>query len=143
MSLTYIEGSLLDTEIVHIIHGCNAKGVMSAGVAKQIRAKYPKAYKDYRKQYKTNGFDLGSIVVSIQPCGKVIHNAIIQKDYGTQQRQVSYSAIEKVFRKIDKWPLKELAMPQIGAGLAGGDWNIIKDIIEKSLKNVKPYVYII
>jgi hypothetical protein len=36
---------------------------------------------------------------------------------------------------------EEVAMPMIGSGLAGGDWNIIKAIIEAELKTVKPYVY--
>jgi O-acetyl-ADP-ribose deacetylase (regulator of RNase III) len=39
--------------------------------------------------------------------------------------------------------IDEIAMPQIGAGLGGGDWNVIAAIIESELKNVKPYVYVL
>ena len=33
-------------------------------------------------------------------------------------------------------------MPQIGCGLAGGDWNIISKIIESECTNVFPVVYL-
>jgi len=34
-----------------------------------------------------------------------------------------------------------IAMPKIGAGLAGGDWNVIESIIESELKTVQPIVF--
>jgi O-acetyl-ADP-ribose deacetylase (regulator of RNase III) len=35
----------------------------------------------------------------------------------------------------------KVAMPKIGAGLAGGDWNVIEKIIEEECKGVQPVVY--
>jgi len=32
-------------------------------------------------------------------------------------------------------------MPKIGAGLAGGDWNVIAAIIEEEFTAVQPIVY--
>ena len=31
---------------------------------------------------------------------------------------------------------KKIGMPKIGAGLGGGDWNIIKEIIEEELNGI-------
>jgi O-acetyl-ADP-ribose deacetylase (regulator of RNase III) len=36
-----------------------------------------------------------------------------------------------------------VAMPQIGAGLGGGDWTVIAAIIESELTDVQPVVYIL
>lgn len=141
--IEYRKGDLLNTEIRHILHGCNTRGVMGSGVAKAIRDMYPKAYQDYNDKYNNYGLELGSIVVSIQDEGKVIHNAITQQDYGRDPSRVyvSYWAIANVFRQIESWHIKEIALPKIGAGLANGDWNVIEAIIENTLTKTKPVVY--
>lgn len=145
MRIEYIKGDLMNTEIQHIIHGCNAQGVMGSGVAKLIRDKYPNAYRDYNDVYNNKGLDLGDIVISVQDDGEVVHNAITQKNFGRDASvvYVSYWAIAEVFRKIDTWGVDEIAMPMIGAGLANGDWNVISAIIENTLTNTKPYVYVL
>lgn len=145
MDIAYVKGDLLETDVKHIIHGCNSRGVMASGVAKVIREKYPQAYQDYNDSYNSYGLELGTIIVSVQNDGKVIHNAITQKDYGRDESRVyvSYWAIAEAFRKLDQWGCKEIAMPMLGAGLARGDWNVISGIIENTLINTKPYVYIL
>jgi len=145
MQIEYIRGDLLATDVRHIIHGCNSHGIMGSGVAKAIRDKYPQAYQDYNDVYNNHGLELGNIVVSVQNDGKVIHNAITQKDYGRDSSRVyvSYWAIAEVFRKINSWGVGEIAMPKIGSGLAGGDWNVISGIIENTLIDTKPIVYIL
>ncbi len=154
MKIEYIQGDLFTTKIEVIVHGCNAQGVMGSGVAKTIREKYPKAYDRYRKEHELNkGLKLGEIIAV--PCGdrvndrenyKVIINAITQDFYGRDgQRYVSYDAVadamERINRMSDIYGITEIAMPQIGAGLGGGDWNVIESIIESELKTVRPVVY--
>ena len=143
MKIEYIKGDLMTSDIRHIIHGCNAQGVMGSGVAKLIRDKYPSAYTDYNDVYNNKGLELGEIVISVQNDGKIICNAITQKNFGRRDDTVyvSYWAIAEVFRKIDTFGIKEIAMPMIGAGLANGDWNVISAIIENTLHNTKPVVY--
>jgi O-acetyl-ADP-ribose deacetylase (regulator of RNase III) len=145
MQIEYIKGDLLETNINHIIHGCNSHGVMRSGVAYALREKYPSAFQDYNDSYNSYGLELGAIVVSVQEDGNVIHNAITQKDYGRDPSRVyvSYWAIAEVFRKINQWGIKEIAMPKIGAGLANGDWNVISAIIENTLIDTKPFVYVL
>lgn len=145
MQIEYITGDLLLTDVKHIMHGCNSHGVMGSGVAKVIRDKYPQAYRDYNDKYNNFGLELGTIVVSVQDDGKVIHNAITQKDYGRDSARVyvSYWAIANVFRHIESWGIKEIAIPKIGAGFANGDWNVIEAIIENTLITTKPFVYVL
>jgi len=145
MKIRYVKGDLLQAPEQYLIHGCNAKGFMGAGVAKLIRDKYPKAYKDYKDSYDSYGLTLGSVIPSKQPDGKIILNAITQETLGYGGIHVSYWAIANVMHQLNRWSdeqMKEVAMPQIGAGLAGGDWNVIEAIIENEAKNFQPVVYI-
>jgi len=156
MKIEYVNGDMFTTSITTIVHGCNAQGVMGSGVAKIIREKYPKAYERYRKEYELHGnLVLGNVIAV--PCGdrvndpdnyKVIVNAITQDFYGRDgTRYVSYDAVADSMKKINRFSeaygIMEVAMPQIGAGLGGGDWNVIAAIIESELKNVRPVVYIL
>jgi O-acetyl-ADP-ribose deacetylase (regulator of RNase III) len=143
--IEYVKGDLLQTELRHILHGCNAKGSMGPGVAKSIRDKYSLAYQDYYDAYNNYGLDLGNIIVSVQPNGKVIHNAITQLSYGRDRSRVyvSYWSIAEVFRKVNQWGIEEIAIPKIVAGLANGDWSVIEAIIENTLIDTKPFVYVL
>lgn len=152
MKIEYIKGNLLDTPHQYILHGCNAKGAMNSGIAKAIRAKYPSAFSVYRYQYEQGLMELGAVTYAEQEDGKTIINAVTQEFYGREagRRYVSYSAIVDCLERID-WFLHEkhrgdedipyLAMPKIGAGLGGGDWEVIADIIETKAEHFKPVVY--
>ena len=155
MKIIYKQGNLLECEEKIIVHGCNAQGVMGAGVAKAIKENYPLAWEAYRGHYYLRHrigtrFKLGSIIWA--NCGnKLIGNAITQEYYGGGKKQYcSYEAIIKCMIRINHFldaPLRKgqyekiVAMPKIGAGLAGGDWNIIEKIIEDELTDVQPVVY--
>jgi O-acetyl-ADP-ribose deacetylase (regulator of RNase III) len=143
MKIEYIEGDLFETDIKHILHGCNAKGVMGGGVAAIVRAKFPAAYKAYIDHMNKHGLKLGEIILAEQN-GKVIINAITQENFGGgRTRYVSYDAVAEVMRKVNELGIQKVAMPLVGAGLAGGDWFLISKIIEKELTKVRPYVYVL
>ena len=50
---------------------------------------------------------------------------------------VSYAAIELCLRKVNQdFAGYHIALPAIGAGIAGGDWTIIKKLIKDILVDV-------
>jgi O-acetyl-ADP-ribose deacetylase (regulator of RNase III) len=144
MKIQYIQGNLFETDIKHIVHGCNAQGVMGSGVAAIIRRDYPEAYQSYTTRYKNRGLSLGEIQV-IPSNGKAIINAITQDNFGGNARHANYEAIAVAMESINNifynLPNSKVAMPLIGAGLANGDWNVISAIIESELRTVQPVVY--
>jgi O-acetyl-ADP-ribose deacetylase (regulator of RNase III) len=148
MKIEYRQGDLFETDIKAIAHGCNAQGVMGSGVAKIIYDRFPRAYERYVNEYKTNlSLNLGH-VIAVPENGKIIINAITQEYYGKDgKRYVSYDAVADAMITINKfydvYGITSVAMPQIGAGLGGGDWNVISAIIESELTQLQPVVYIL
>jgi O-acetyl-ADP-ribose deacetylase (regulator of RNase III) len=74
----------------------------------------------------------------------IIMNAITQEFYGreTGKQYVSYQAIYKAFDKIAKYARvsdhpKTVNYPLIGAGLGGGDWAIISNIIDSIFQDAR------
>ena len=141
-------GNLLDTfspayeenDYNIIVHGCNAHGVMGSGVALEVKNKWPKAYEEYYlyiRDFKGPKQELLGKIIPYVVDGEdlLIANAITQLDYGRGgTRYVSYNAINTAFESIAKiasgFKSVGIHYPLIGAGLGGGDWAIISDIID-------------
>ena len=140
MKIIYKKGNLIHASEGVIAHGCNNRGVMGSGVARAIRDAYPEAYDIYKKFYKLHGLELGMIICHY---GKPhVVNCITQNGFGKDGKQyVDYAAIRKCMRTINSARYFEVAMPKIGAGLGGGDWNVISKIIEEESLNFQPIVY--
>lgn len=142
--IEYRKGNLLDVTSGVIAHGVNCQGVMGSGVAKAIREKYPIVYEEYRKDvnswiegFSSTGGQLGR--VQFVPISKVlvIANCFTQDFYGTLKRHVNYDAVASSFYKLNKRRdfYGQLNIPKIGAGLGGGDWNVIESIIKSEYKD--------
>jgi O-acetyl-ADP-ribose deacetylase (regulator of RNase III) len=51
-------------------------------------------------------------------------------------RPLDYEALTLCLRKINKiFSGKKIGLPQIGSGLAGGNWNRIQSIIQQELRD--------
>lgn len=112
-----------------ILHGVNCQGVMGAGLARQIRVKYPQVFIDYKNFLSTcDTAPLGEIVVT--PGEVTIVSGFTQEYYGSSGCFVSYEALTAVLHKTMQRIDGCINIPRIGAGLAGGDWPFIKQIIE-------------
>lgn len=124
-------------------HGCNCLSVMGAGLAPQMAKAYgcdtykmelmgPNINKlgniDYEKK-NINGKDL------------YVTNIYSQYSYGRNHkdgvsRPVDYDAIAIAFRKMNViFEGKHIGLPEIGCGLAGGDWKVVKHLIQTELTN--------
>lgn len=149
-----IKGNLLDSKDYVIAHGVNCKGVMGAGVALEISNKFPEVLNEYKitcKQYDAKEL-LGSVETFKVDNGQYIMNIFTQDKTGTASRKLNYGALAKGFGIVDKILQKQcaessnadmlsLSIPKIGSGLAGGDWEIIEEIINYTTPNLNITVY--
>jgi len=132
-----IKGSLLDTECIVIAHGVNCQNVMGAGVAKALYTKWPKVKESYHKvcEGKKASELLGNVYLT-DIGGQLVANCFTQKGYGTHERMLDYDALRSCMGGLKtffyQWrTVKCLAMPRIGCGLAGGDWEKVREILEE------------
>ena len=137
--------ALINGEVDAIAHCCNAQGVMGSGLAKQIRERIPEAY----DAYKAAPMTLGTNVIADVGNGKRVVNMIAQEYYGRGKRQVHYGAlatcliyaanrcmvdlIKKEGYKATRGKFKnyKLGVPYgLASDLAGGDWNVVLELLE-------------
>ena len=142
--ITEIKGDLFTTGAQVILHGCNCQGKMGSGVAKAVREKYPVVFDEYEELHRTRGLKLGSILPVKVGKDKWVVNCMTQKFYGYDGKQyVSYDAVWECLHRVASMASKEykIAMPKIGCGLAGGDWEVVRKIVEDELKDFEVLVY--
>ena len=122
-----------------ILHGCNCFCTMGRGIALAVKNEFPAAYEADRSTQKGDRSKLGSysradIFSNKHPLTVV--NAYTQFDYKGPGVKADYDAIRAVMTKVkEDFSGQRIGYPLIGAGLAGGDWNIIESIIREELKN--------
>lgn len=138
MSVKTIRGDITKATNCIIVQSVNARGVMASGVALAIRKKYPQVYIDYRRLFLTTKpqFMLGATVTTYVTDNVIILSGVGQFNYGKDEsvRYTDYDAIRTIFRRANELALQSklpLVFPMIGAGLGGGDWKVIKQIIEE------------
>ena len=139
--MNIIKGDLIHLALLGefdvIIHGANCQCTMRSGIAKSIREKFPEVYEVDTKTIKGSREKLGTIsFVKINNSSLVVVNAYTQFNYGRSGNQyVDYEAIRSAMKAIKlAFPDKKIGYPKIGAGLGGGDWEIISKIINEELK---------
>ena len=133
------KGDILSAQKGIIVHGCNARGVMGSGLAKQVKERWPACFEAYRQHllFQAHGGypSLGQVVPYVVNENLVIANAITQEDYGREPGKVyvNYAAVGQCFVNIARAALDlqlPVHYPMIGAGLGGGDWELIERQIE-------------
>jgi hypothetical protein len=118
-------------------------------VAAAAVRKWPAMYEDHKSfvsgrthrdggiQGMPNGNLLGTFHPWVIDDNRVILALFGQLDTGTHKRQVSYDALVTGFETVGHWastqPLRDIAFPLLGCGLAGGSWSIVSAIIETSV----------
>lgn len=139
--LKTISGDLIDLakrgEFDLIAHGCNCFTTMGAGIAKGIKAEFPEAFEADRATTRGDRLKLGTCSHAELVRGEtriVIVNAYTQYDYRGSGTKEDYDAVRACMGSIkDRYFGLRIGLPKIGAGLAGGDWLRIADIITESL----------
>lgn len=140
-------------------HGCNCHNNMGAGIAPLVARECPEAYKADQATKKGDKNKLGSFTFGYQTIPDLTHvsyyfNWYTQYNHNRNMpdypmRNVSYDAVEEcaLATSIAILNTRELhgdedcfCMPLIGAGLAGGDWDIIIKLVAKHINKVHVYV---
>ncbi len=131
-------GKALDGDFDVIVHGCNCFCAMGGGIAREIRERFPEAEAADNQTQVGDASKLGRYTQAqiVRGVSFTIVNAYTQFTPAChEQRTVDYRAVKEAFAKIaHDFPGKRIAYPMIGAGLAKGDWNVIKGIIRRQLK---------
>lgn len=142
-------GNLLDLfdakKFDAIVHGCNCYHLMGAGIAGQIAERYPEAYEADKATLvgpvKLGTYSKALIVRNGVTLGHII-NMYTQDQPGRSSQAVLSASIRQGFRTLN-FKRQELTgrrpvvgVPLIGAGIAGGDWDLHAELINEVARDL-------
>lgn len=116
-------------------HGCNCAGAMGKGIALQFKNKYPKMYSEYRVMCKDGLFNPGDVFDYNYGNGH-IYNLGTQVSWKTKARlEYIENAVRRMLELAASDNVTKIALPAIGAGLGGLNWNDVKAILNRESEN--------
>lgn len=141
---SYLFGNALDPKgygrkiIAHVVND-RAKSWAPVGFASQLKKKFPKAHSEYRRYVKEcpSFHKLGGLHIVEVDDELFIASLMAQRGYGgAPGRRLVYSALLESLEELSNIAaIKDASvhMPRIGAGVAGGNWDVIEQIVRSTL----------
>lgn len=144
MQINYLKGDATKPQgdgPKYIVHVCNDIGAWGKGFVLALSRRWAAPEKEYRKSFRRTMIPiLGEIQLVPVADDITVVNMVAQRGIrpSNDGPPIKYPALERCLRKVAQH-IKEsgkpvsIHMPRIGAGLAGGDWKKIEQIIKDQL----------
>jgi len=128
-----------------ISHINNTIGGWGSGFVLAISARWSQPEKSYRalKEYNLGDVEFIQVEDDVVVANMIAQAGTINRPSDENLPPIRYKALRNCLHKVNKYCIKHnatLHAPRFGSGLAGGDWNIIEDII-KDVMEVEVTIY--
>ena len=139
--IEYIEGDLLSADAQALVNTVNTVGVMGKGIALQFKERFPNNLERYLAACKNNETVVGKMLVIKERTmlgeEKIIINFPTKKDW---KHKSKYEYIEEGLKDLRKVirenNIRSIAIPPLGCGNGGLEWNKVKILMEKYLQDL-------
>lgn len=133
--INYIRGNLFTSNAKVLVNTVNTVGVMGKGIAADFKKIYPKMFEEYKTLCENGKFDIGELYL-YKTSNKWVLNFPTKKHWKSPST-VEYIelGLQKLIEQATKLQLTDIAMPKLGCGNGGLNWETqVKPIVEKYLK---------
>lgn len=135
--MKFVEGNLFDSNAEALVNTVNTVGVMGKGVALQFKERFPVNFKLYEAACKRGEVQIGKMFITstdsmLNP--KWIINFPTKKHWihPSKYEYIEFG-IDDLIQQIEKLNIQSIAIPPLGAGQGGLDWEIVKEMIQRKL----------
>lgn len=135
--IEYKTGSILTEDAEAIVNTVNCVGVMGRGIALQFKQTFPANFKAYEAACKRGEVVPGKMFVF--PTGSMLNPRFIV-NFPTKRHWKGKSRLEDIeaglvalAQELRERGIRSIAIPPLGCGLGGLDWNDVRPRIEAAL----------
>lgn len=140
--IRFTTGNLLDAQTDAVVNTVNTVGVMGKGIALMFKEAFPANFREYAAACERGEVRTGRMFVTERPAIVGPPRWII--NFPTKENWRAKSRIEwvvdglsdlvKVIREKD---IRSIAVPPLGCGNGGLDWNDVRPLIEQRLAGLE------
>jgi O-acetyl-ADP-ribose deacetylase (regulator of RNase III) len=137
--IEYVKGNLLEDNAEALVNTVNTVGVMGKGIALQFKQAYPDVFKAYEKACRDKEVKTGQMFIvstgMFNP--KFIINFPTKEHWRGKSKMVYIEkGLKALVEDIKRLNIHSVAIPPLGCGNGGLDWNEVKPKIEKAFESI-------
>lgn len=142
-------GNLLEENAEALVNTVNCVGVMGKGIALQFKQAFPDNFAKYQKACRENKVKPGQMFVV--PTGSLFNPKYIinfpTKIHWRGKSKIEYieKGLTALVQEVKRLGIKSIAVPPLGCGNGGLEWDEVRPLIEKAfaeVPDVKVYLYL-
>jgi O-acetyl-ADP-ribose deacetylase (regulator of RNase III) len=145
--IEYTSGDILKCETDALVNTVNCVGIMGRGIALQFKNVYPENFKAYEAACKREAVQPGRMFVyetgQLTPPRFIINFPTKRHWRGKSRIEDIESGLVDLVNVIRDKGIHSIAIPPLGSGLGGLDWNDVRPRIERALSGLAEDVQIL
>lgn len=130
------KGNLIETDAEALVNTVNCVGYMGKGIALQFKKAFPENFRVYEQACKKKQVKPGKMFVfetgsMLNP--KYIINFQTKRHWrGKSKLEDIESGLKALVKEIRERSIRSVAVPPLGCGLGGLDWEVVRPMIEEA-----------
>src|ERR1700733_3871817 len=138
--IQYKSGDILADDAEALVNTVNCVGIMGRGIALQFKNAFPKNFEVYEQACNRQEIQPGRMFVyendSLTDPRFIINFPTKRHWRGKSRIEDIESGLVALVEEIKSREIRSIAIPPLGAGLGGLNWNEVRPRIEKALKGI-------
>ena len=138
--IRFTTGNLLHAPAEALVNTVNEIGVMGKGIALMFKERFPISSQMYMDASKANQVSVGKVLVT--PSGELFPKWIIHfptKKHWRNPSKISWidKGLDDLRQVIQSLGISSIAIPPLGCGNGGLDWDLVRTSIESALGDLE------
>jgi O-acetyl-ADP-ribose deacetylase (regulator of RNase III) len=139
--ITYTTGNILEAETEALVNTVNCVGIMGKGVALQFKQAHPGNYAQYVRACAAGEVQPGRMLITrtgnILPPHYIINFPTKRHWRGKSRLADIEAGLEALLQDIRRLGIHSIAVPPLGCGSGGLDWEDVRPRIEQALAELQ------
>ena len=134
--IEHTKGNILLANTRALVNPVNCVGVMGAGLALQYKQRFPALYEAYRRLAKNKIIQPGKVY--LYDAGEKYVANFPTKLHWRDPSKMSYidEGLQDLVKQLQARHIDSVAIPPLGCGLGGLDWEVVRPRIEMSFERL-------
>lgn len=140
--LIFHRTSIFTSNSQTVVNTVNTVGVMGKGLAKAYKDIHPAMFREYKKMCNEKKFQTGDLWLWKGSDQWVLN--FPTKKHWRNASKIEYieAGLKSFVEQYEDLGIREIAFPRLGCGNGGLDWSVVRDLMQKYLRNLPIKVYI-
>jgi O-acetyl-ADP-ribose deacetylase (regulator of RNase III) len=135
--IKYVTGNIFESNAKCLVNTVNCEGYMGKGIAYQFKQRFPENNRDYVKACKSGKLHIGIIHYYYEDGVLIVNFPTKDKWRENSQMYFIEVGLDGLVELIINEKIESIAIPPLGCGNGGLEWNSVKQLIVSKLAPVE------